>query len=49
MGVDRDPLTDLSLRKLEVVRLLAKWLTNRQMAIELGVAERTVRFHLHNI
>jgi DNA-binding NarL/FixJ family response regulator len=49
MGGNRDPLTDLSAREIDVVRLLAKGLTNGQMAIELGIAERTVRFHLHNI
>ena len=46
---DRDPLTDLSAREVDVVRLLAKGLTNGQMAVDLGIAERTVRFHLHNI
>jgi DNA-binding NarL/FixJ family response regulator len=46
---DRDPLTDLSDREIDVVRLLAQGLTNGQMALSLGIAERTVRFHLHNI
>jgi DNA-binding CsgD family transcriptional regulator len=46
---DRDPLTDLSDREIDVVRLLAQGLTNGQMALSLGIAERTIRFHLHNI
>jgi DNA-binding NarL/FixJ family response regulator len=44
-----DPLAILSERELDIARLLALGYTNGQMAVELSIAERTVRFHLHNI
>jgi DNA-binding NarL/FixJ family response regulator len=44
-----NPLDELSRREMDVLGLLARGYTNGQMAYELGIAERTVRFHLHNI
>lgn len=44
-----DPMALLSERELDIARLLALGYTNGQMAVELSIAERTVRFHLHNI
>lgn len=40
---------ELSERERDVLRMLAKGRSNGQIALELGIAERTVRFHLHNI
>ena len=36
-------------RETEVLRLLQQGLSNKQMAMTLGIAERTVEFHLSNI
>ena len=41
-----DPLTG---RELEVLRLLARGLTNRQIADDLVITERTVKFHVSTI
>ncbi len=40
------PLTE---RELEVLRLMAKGLSNKEIARELSITERTVRFHVGNI
>jgi DNA-binding NarL/FixJ family response regulator len=48
-GLPDDPLSELTIREADVLRLLARGSTNAQMAAELGIAERTVRFHLHNL
>ena len=44
-------VADLALteREREVLRLLAKGWDNHRIAKELGISERTVRFHLRNI
>lgn len=39
----------LSERELEVLRAAAKGSTNNQIALQLGISERTVRAHLTNI
>ncbi|MEM7134889.1 MAG: response regulator transcription factor [Chloroflexota bacterium] len=36
-------------RELDVLRLLVEGLTNIQVARELGITERTVRFHIENL
>ena len=36
-------------REIEIVRLVRRGLANRQIAETLGVAEGTVKVHLHNI
>ena len=40
------PLTD---RESEVLGLLAKGLANKQIAVELGISEHTVKFHVSSI
>ncbi len=39
---------DLSDREVEVVRLVAQGLSNKQIAHELFIAVSTVKFHIHN-
>ncbi len=39
----------LSERELEVVRLLARGLSNKEVARELGISRRTVEGHLNNV
>lgn len=48
-GLRANQAETLSPREIDVLRLLAQGGTNGQMATDLGIAERTVRFHLHNI
>ena len=44
--VERGPLTE---RELEVLGLLAQGLANKQIAMELGISEHTVKFHVSSI
>jgi DNA-binding NarL/FixJ family response regulator len=44
--LERGPLTD---RELEVLALLARGLANKQIAVELGISEHTVKFHVSSI
>jgi DNA-binding NarL/FixJ family response regulator len=39
----------LTAREIEVLRLLAKGLQNKEMAAHLAISERTVKFHVTNI
>src|ERR1044072_5955372 len=41
--------TELSARELEVLRLVAKGKSNKEIAKDLGVAEGTIKIHLNNI
>jgi NarL family two-component system response regulator LiaR len=41
--------TDLTARELEVLRLLAAGKPNREISVQLGVAEKTVKTHVSNI
>jgi DNA-binding NarL/FixJ family response regulator len=36
-------------RELDVVRLLAKGMANKEIAKQLFISESTVKFHVHNI
>ena len=42
-------LTSLTVRELEVLRLIARGMPNKQIAAELGISLRTVEGHLNNI
>lgn len=44
--IERGPLTE---RELEVLGLLAQGLANKQIAVELGISEHTVKFHVSSI
>ena len=39
----------LSPREAEVIGLLQRRLSDKEIGVALGITERTVRFHLHNI
>jgi DNA-binding NarL/FixJ family response regulator len=43
---DLEPLTN---RELEVLRLLTEGMANKRIALELGIAESTVKYHLEGI
>jgi two-component system, NarL family, nitrate/nitrite response regulator NarL len=42
-------LTELSNREQQVVRLVARGLSNRKIASALDLVEGTVKIHLHNV
>jgi NarL family two-component system response regulator YdfI len=42
-------LDDLTPREIEVLRMLAEGLGNREMASRLGISEHTVKFHISSI
>lgn len=50
---DGDPSSSIrfefSARQIEVLRLLLQGCSNRQIALELGLAESTVKYHVHSI
>lgn len=43
------PTVQLTAREMEVLQLLAEGLSNKEMARALGVAPRTINFHLDNV
>jgi NarL family two-component system response regulator LiaR len=43
------PAEQLTERELDVLRLLARGLSNKAIALELGVSEKTVKTHVSNI
>jgi DNA-binding NarL/FixJ family response regulator len=46
---EASPLASLSEREREFLALVARGLTNAQIADQLSVSEHTVKFHLQNI
>ena len=48
LGSSRTHADHLSDRELEVIKFVAKGLSNKQIATELFVSESTVKFHLQN-
>jgi two-component system, NarL family, nitrate/nitrite response regulator NarL len=46
---DSTPKPDLTLRQQQLVTLVAKGLTNKEIASQLNLSEFTVRNHIHNI
>ncbi len=49
--IESEPRSEgpLSERELEVLNLLSKGLANKQIAVELGISEHTVKFHVSSI
>ena len=45
----KDKLKDLTKRELEVLKLIANGLFNKEIASSLGISERTVKNHVSNI
>lgn len=48
-GPEADPLSRLTDRELEVLRLVAAGRSNKEMAAELGIGRRTVETHRENL
>jgi len=48
-GVSQQASQHLTDRELEVLKLVTVGLRNREIAVELGISENTVKFHLKNI
>ena len=48
-GVSQQSSQRLTDRELEVLKLVTVGLRNREIAVELGISENTVKFHLKNI
>jgi len=45
----REAFDTLTAREIEVLRMLAEGLGNREMAVSLGISEHTVKFHISSI
>ena len=45
----REVATLLTPREIEVVRMVAKGLSNKEIGAQLFIADGTVKIHLHNI
>ena len=47
--VDTDPIQSLSPRECEILALIAKGASNKEVARDLGIAEATVKIHVQHI
>jgi DNA-binding NarL/FixJ family response regulator len=47
--IHNDELDDLSERELDVAQYVSKGLSNKQIAFEMDITERTVKAHLTSI
>jgi DNA-binding NarL/FixJ family response regulator len=48
-GDDGSVVEPLTSREIELLQLLALGLTNKQIAVQLGISTHTVKFHLSSI
>jgi len=48
-GAAEAPVEQLTARELQVLQLLARGLPNKQIALQLGISEHTVKFHVSSI
>ena len=48
-SADDLPMLPLTLREEEVLRLMAEGLRNKEIAVRLGISERTATFHVGNV
>ena len=46
---DNEVADELTPREIEVLRMLAEGLGNREMAVKLGISDHTVKFHISSI
>ncbi len=49
MPIDTDPINSLSPREREILSLIAKGASNKELARELSIAEATVKIHVQHI
>jgi DNA-binding CsgD family transcriptional regulator len=51
LAAEVDPVQEqvLSIRELEVLRLVSQGLTNKEIAYRLGLSARTIQYHLNSI
>jgi NarL family two-component system response regulator LiaR len=48
-NAEPSPLTELTQRELDVLRLVAEGLANKEIALRLKIAEKTVKVHVGNL
>ena len=44
-----EPVEEITPREIEILRMLARGLMNKQIGAELGISEHTVKFHISSI
>ncbi len=48
-GAEVEPANPLTVRELEIVRLIEQGLSNKEIAVRLGIEVATVKNHVHNL